>query len=367
MRRRVSTFMPTGVAAHDGVRAQRAVRVVRHGRQRHPRLGVGLLCASFVGAVGCSSGAGSDASNAAGRMEGGAGGEPPASANDSPGVTGTAAAGSGGGTPESVSEGIDPSRIGNVEPVPGESPAPATPSPGCGQLALLTSGAQSLDVDGVTRTYVLDLPSRYDGTTPKPIVFAFHGATTSGEFFRSAFYGNLLSTMGGDAIVVHPDALGDPTAWNNSVDLPFFDALLAELSDGLCLDRARVFATGHSSGGFFTNTLGCQRGDVLRAIAPVAGGGPFGFGNGACTGEVAVWLAHGENDPMVPFQTGVDSRDRWLEANGCSEATSAVEPAPCVEYSGCTAGLPVSWCVHEDGHNWPDFAPEGIWSFFRSL
>jgi poly(3-hydroxybutyrate) depolymerase len=133
----------------------------------------------------------------------------------------------------------------------------------------------------------------------------------------------------------------------------------------LCVDEARIFATGHSSGGFFTNTLGCQRGDVLRAIAPVAGGGPFGGAN--CTGEVAVWLAHGENDPTVAFATGVASRDAWLRRDGCSATTEIASPAECVDYTGCNEGLPVRWCVHQDGHNWPDFAPQGMWDFFRSL
>ena len=143
--------------------------------------------------------------------------------------------------------------------------------------------------------------------------------------------------------------------------------MLEQLSAELCVDSERVFATGHSSGGFFTNTLGCQRGDVLRAIAPVSGGGPFRFGGVGCTGEVAVWIAHAENDETVDFQNGVDSRDRWLEANGCSTETTPVEPAPCVEYTGCDAGLPVRWCVYQDGHNWPEFGPEGIAAFFSGL
>lgn len=275
------------------------------------------------------------------------------------------------------SEGLQPGSIENIGDAPtpsgsgagGAAPTSSSPVPssGCGQVATLASGAQSLEVAGVTRTYVLDIPGAYTGSTPYPIVFAFHGATTSGQFFRSTFYGNLLSTMGDEAIVVHPDALGDPTSWNNQADLPFFDALLAQLSSSLCIDAERVFATGHSSGGFFTNTLGCQRGDVLRGIAPVSAGGPFVFGGASCTGSVAVWLAHAENDETVTFDNGEASRDRWLEANACAETSAPISPEPCQEYSGCDDGAPVRWCVYQDGHNWPEFAPQGIWDFFSSL
>jgi polyhydroxybutyrate depolymerase len=336
--------------------------------------------ASAVAAVSCAAACSSDSGGAAPEgsapVEGGAGGEGTATADDpatAPGAESTP----GGATTDGEAQ--DPNLIGNVMPEPvdadpaspaaeGSSPlAEPEPSAGCGQLALVSSGASSIEVDGVTRTYILDVPSGYDGTTPLPLVFAFHGATTSGEFFRGRFYGNLLSTMSDAAILVHPDALGDPRAWDNDADVPFFDALLASLEATACVDQARVFATGHSSGGFFTNTLGCQRGDVLRAIAPVSAGGPFTFGGNGCRGEVAVWLAHAENDETVSFDLGVASRDRWLEANGCSEASAAVEPAPCSEYAGCNSGLPVRWCVYDDGHDWPDFGPEGIWGFFSRL
>ena len=253
------------------------------------------------------------------------------------------------------------------DPVP-DTATPAVPSFGCGQAPGLSSGEQTLDVAGTPRTFVLDVPASYDPSVPLPLVFGFHGATTSGSFFRSAFYGNLLSAMGDEAIVVHPTALGEPTSWDTETDLPFFDALFVALVSNLCVDETRVFATGHSSGGFFTNTLGCQRGDVLRAIAPVSGGGPFVFGNQSCTGEVAVWLAHAENDEVVLFENGEGSRDRWIDLNGCDAATSvAASPEGCVDYGGCSDGLPVRWCVYQDGHNWPDFAPQGMWDFFTDL
>lgn len=274
-------------------------------------------------------------------------------------------------------EGQDPDAITNIEPpaTPPEAPpaemTPATPSSGCNSAATPMTGARTLDVAGQARTFVLDVPADYDASRAYPIVFAFHGATTSGEFFRSRFYGNLLSTMSEQAILVHPDALGDPTQWDNAAtgaDVPFFDALLASLEAELCVDETRVFATGHSSGGFFTNTLGCQRGDVLRAIAPVSGGGPFtrGGANG-CRGEVAAWIAHAENDETVLFENGEQSRDRWVAANACGATATAVSPEPCQEYAGCTEGLPVRFCVYQDGHNWPDFAPEGIWEFFSGF
>jgi poly(3-hydroxybutyrate) depolymerase len=244
---------------------------------------------------------------------------------------------------------------------------PATPSSGCG-VAPPESGEQTVSVDGEERTYLLDLPPDYDSNTPYPILFGFHGAGTSGSTFRGQFYGNLLSTAGDDAVVVHPNAGGDDAAWDTMRDVPFFDAMLEQLQAQLCIDESRVFAGGHSSGGFFTNTLGCQRGNVLRGIAPVSGGGPLVFGGASCQGPLAAWIAHGENDLTVDFMSGEGSRDYWVEANGCDAmATSAVSPAECVEFQGCDAGFSVHWCVYQDGHDWPSFGAEGIWNFFSGL
>ena len=275
---------------------------------------------------------------------GGAGTDAPSTPADGGGPVTDAGAATDGGTP-----------------LPDGGPPVAS---GCGR-APAAEGARTLEVSGQgERSYLVELPSGYDETTPWPVVFGFHGATTSGMTFASRFYGNLASTMGDAAILVYPDAQGMPTAWDNAHDVPFFDALLAQVENDYCVDEARVFATGHSSGGFFSNELGCRRGDVLRAIAPVSGGGPFG-GPG-CVGEVAVLLAHGTADDIVLLSFGEGSRDRWADENGCDTGSSSdVSPSPCVAYT-CT-GEPVRWCEYSGMHEWPSFAPEAIWTFFSSL
>jgi poly(3-hydroxybutyrate) depolymerase len=127
-----------------------------------------------------------------------------------------------------------------------------------------------------------------------------------------------------------------------------------------------VFATGHSFGGFFSNTLGCARGNMFRAIAPVAGGGPAGV----CAGQVAAWVAHGDGDMVVPTVLGENSVGAWRMANGCSERSMPTEPDPCVAYTGCDDGYDVVWCLHTESgmgigaHTWPTFGGTAIWNFF---
>ncbi len=255
------------------------------------------------------------------------------------------------------------------EPATGGSGTGGGSSTGCGVTGSATGVQErTLSVGGTERTFVLSVPEGYDASTPLPLVFAWHGLGGDGAMARMYF--RIENESGGGAIFAYPDGLPNDdgqAAWDLSDtggDVAYFDALLETLSAEYCIDSSRVFSTGHSFGGFFTNRLGCSRASVLRAVAPVAGGPPFGGPGAACTPAVAAWITHGDNDETVDFSMGEDARDSYLAANACGATTVAAEPSPCVAYEGCTAGRPVHWCVHQDGHNWPSFAAAGIWSFF---
>jgi poly(3-hydroxybutyrate) depolymerase len=246
----------------------------------------------------------------------------------------------------------------------------AAPSSGCGAASATGVSNGTVDARNKARTYVLSVPAGYVSSKTYPLVFAWHGLGGSGQLAR--LYFGVEGRSGGQAIFVYPDALplasqGNQAGWDlmpEGDDVGFFDALYAKLSSSLCVDKNRIFSIGHSFGGYMSNTLGCSRGDVLRAIAPVSGGGPFAP---TCKGSVAAWLAHGTADMTVLIDVGRASRDRWLKANGCAATTAAVDPAPCVAYAGCQADLPVVWCEHTGGHDWPSFAAAGIWNFLASF
>ena len=252
---------------------------------------------------------------------------------------------------------------------------------GCGKAGAASGlqTGQTITVAGQTRTYVLSVPTGYTGTTPLALVLVWHGANLNGSLARTLF--NLESKSNGAAIFVYPDGLA-AGGWDvslGSADFQLFTALVNSISSNYCIDSNRIFSTGHSTGAIMTNDLGCTYGDVLRAIAPVAGTPPGTGGRATCTGKVAALIAHGENDPVVSFSQGQATRDFFLSQNGCTTQTATWAPEPaCVEYQGCQADLPVVWCVHDGGHSWPSltFGCDGgicidggsaIWAFFSSF
>lgn len=243
----------------------------------------------------------------------------------------------------------------------------AAESSGCGKdkPAQVPS---SVDVSGTDRTFIVDVPPNYDPNTPTPILFAFHGMSLTAAQFRS--FDKLNSAFASTYLIVRPNALGDPTQWQSTgtQDFLFFDAMFKLLTETYCIDTKRVFLTGHSSGGYFTNALACQRTNLIRGIAPQSGAGPIETRK--CVGTaLAAMIIHGQSDTSVLPAEGAKSRDYWGKAAGCDVAsgTTSSLSSVCLEYSGCEAGHPLVYCPYDGDHNlWKD-APKTMFQFFNSL
>lgn len=247
--------------------------------------------------------------------------------------------------------------------------APTGDTGGCGLASPTGVHAGTITVAGVERSYIRVVPADYESSRRYPLVFAWHGRTGTATLARQYF--GIEAAAGGDAIIIYPQGLdvsatpGD-TGWELTAggrDVALFDALLAETQASYCILGA--FSIGHSFGGYFSNTLACHRGGTVRAIASIAGGGPFG----ACgASPVSAVIIHGTQDQVVPYTQGEASRDHWRAAAGCAGTTTATEPAPCVAYDACQAPLSVRFCSHDDpagaGHGWPAFAAGAAWRLF---
>ncbi len=148
----------------------------------------------------------------------------------------------------------------------------------------------------------------------------------------------------------------------NGRDFAFFDALYSSLLTRFCVDTGHVFSFGSSMGAGFNNVLGCYRGDRLRAIGSLMGAGP---GDG-CTASTSALIYHNQDDPTVPYASGVASRDYWVNVNGCNSATRVDSPSTCSEYYQCNPGRSVEWCSQPaGGHTSHTWAVDTVWRFFQ--
>jgi polyhydroxybutyrate depolymerase len=322
--------------------------------------GGGGNVSSAGGNAGAVSGSGgSSATGGNGGVASASGGSAGTSSHAGSGGTAGAAVGAGGGGGGSDSD------AGASVPIP---------SAGCGKGMRPAGGIVT-----VTDQYILTFPDSYDGKTPMPAIFGFHGANRTNVDFRN----NDAATAGGDFeknyVMAYVKSVG--TDWTSMLQPNFarFDAVFDELANNRCIDTSRVFAMGHSSGAQFISNLVCRPEPRLRGVAPVASS-PYG---GNCR-QIPVMIIHGKMD-NVRGNDGSAYVMQFVTRNGCSSTAvpypvatcnsiaggSLVTPG-CVAYQDCGKN-PTIWCSHNDpnysgtNHGWPCFANKAIFDFFGTL
>jgi poly(3-hydroxybutyrate) depolymerase len=221
-----------------------------------------------------------------------------------------------------------------------------------------------VDAGGKEIAYILRLPPTYAPGVPHAVVFGFHGGHENAGQLDTAF--DFKAELGDDAILIMPEA-PDGSTWikDAAAQLGYFDAIWSTAQGELCVDVERVFATGYSAGGYFAAILGCERGHVVHAVAPVAS--RLASIPSGCVGHAGLLMIHGADDDQYPesaIELARETRDVFVAQNGCGQETTPVDPSPCVSYPGCAAGAPVDWCEHDSGHGWPPWATAAVAGFF---
>jgi polyhydroxybutyrate depolymerase len=248
--------------------------------------------------------------------------------------------------------------------------AATEPSAGCrtGTAPPLVGASRTVAVDGLTRAYLIDAPGG-PADVALPLVLVFHGFRHSAAGLRAGL-DFAARAASGALVAVHADGRDDVRlldrvgrGWDiapgDTRDTAFVRAILDTVERERCIDRRRIFATGFSNGGFLANLLGCQLGDRLAAIAPVAGARPLD----ACAplAPMPVLFFHGSADRVVPPRLTTGAAAWWRRSNRCGEGDETRES--CRVASGCAADVVV--CEGSQAHTWPEGASAAIWRFFQ--
>ncbi len=243
---------------------------------------------------------------------------------------------------------------------------------GCGKTDYPKSGKYTIDVEGQTREYVLKIPNNYDPNKQYKLIFCLHAWGGSMDQVANGGYYGLEKLSNGSAIFVSPNGLpfqGNSLGWGNEKgrDIKFMKALIKHFNSNFCIDQKRIFSTGFSFGGMMSYAIGCNMANVFRAIAPMSGSFISGCDSTENKDPIAVWMAHGTNDQVVPLSTGQTALKHFIAKNGCSNQTVPVEPSPCVAYQGCKEGYPVIYCEFNGDHAPQKWAEKATWDFFSQF
>ena len=234
--------------------------------------------------------------------------------------------------------------------------APAGASTCAGATLTAGNSNRTISIGGVSRTYILHVPSSYTGTKPVPLVIDFHALGGTGSQEQSLSGYQAIADREGFPILF-PDGIDN--AWNigpcctNSRtvdDLGFAKGMVATIVGQACIDTKRVYATGFSMGGGMSHYLACNAADVFAAVAPssfdllVPDEEPC-----APSRPISVLTYRGTADTTVPYAGGKGpsgkitflgaqgSFQRWVGIDGCMTPTTA--DGDCTYYKTCSAGV----------------------------
>ena len=265
------------------------------------------------------------------------------------------------------------------------------------------------------RSYLLYVPSSYDGTNPVPLVVVFHGGQSTPENASERFGVSEKAEEEG-FIVVYPDASWIMyNVWNIGLgwytknlfreimrwwidEVGFTKKIIAQTQKDYNIDPDRIYLAGHSNGAMMAYYFGVLHSDIIAAIAS----------NGGCIGghiqdfemvmipepdnPVSIAIFHGELDQLIPYYGGWNVNNKffctsvaeavpfWVENNGCDPdpVTETIGNVTIDLYSGGEAGTEIIvYTVHNKGHiwfggpPWEDPNPEisttdEMWEFFKT-
>jgi polyhydroxybutyrate depolymerase len=233
---------------------------------------------------------------------------------------------------------------------------------------------EKVDVDNVTRSYVVHLPRGYDQQQHYPVVILLHGRNQDADDMARLTHFNQLADK--DAIIaVYPNATRGQ--WNIGVrpeqssegmgrrggygrhggggypgggggypgggggypggggggypgggrsggqspeetknkpepadDVAFLNQMLDQLALKYSVDTLRIYATGLGDGGFMALRVGCNMADRVAAIAPVSASMPKTM---IClpSRPVPAVFIHGTDDPIDPYDGGTYKPGRF--------------------------------------------------------
>lgn len=171
-----------------------------------------------------------------------------------------------------------------------------------------------------TLHYLLALPKAYDSDGEAvPLLLFLHGAGERGnDLDKVKLHGPpKMIDQGNDfgAIVVSPQCPAD-SWWPRETDLLM--ALIDKIEREYNVDKARIYVTGLSMGGYGTFALCARQPERFAAAVPICGGGDL-F-DARQLARLPMWVFHGEADNVVP----VDESVRMVKVMNSSGGENAI-------------------------------------------
>lgn len=254
----------------------------------------------------------------------------------------------------------------------------------------------------LARPYTLHLPAGWDGKTPAPLLLMFHGYGSSGASHEAYLKLSPVSDAHG-FLYAWADGAVDRTFrrfWEGTDaccdlfftgqdDVAYVGAILDDVAARYPVDPKRIYAFGHSNGGFMVHRLACDLSTRFAAVVSLAGAVFSDAGKCQPAEPVAVLQIHGDADQTIsytggrtgpiypPYPSAHGTVAQWAAHDGCAGALAATGQLVDLDaaiagaetrveaYPGCPVEL---WTVQGGPHQ-PSLTAawaEPVWAFLAA-
>lgn len=164
------------------------------------------------------------------------------------------------------------------------------------------------------REYFVHVPSSYRNDLAAPVVLVFHGGGgNAGQIAKFSDFNKLSEENG--FLVIYPEAIDKH--WNDGresekfrdhdakvSDVAWIKELIGKLQNNYSIDKKRIYATGISNGGIFSQRLAIELGQDFAAVASLAAQIAEPLALAKPKNPISILIMNGTKDPFVPYMGG---------------------------------------------------------------
>lgn len=237
----------------------------------------------------------------------------------------------------------------------------------------------SLTIWDRTFQYALDLPQNYDKNKSYPVIIWFHWRTNTYKQVQS--YMKLTSSKNSrysklpedssNYIWIYPE-WRDWEYWllPNWESMEFYDTMIREVLDDLCVDKNRIHVVWHSMWSYFAHKVACLRWDTIRSVSSVWWPWYLSY----CRWPAASLIMHNSKDALVPYSDWERAYEirTWVNNLDVEEKSDRLMWYSCDVMSDWSLNNPTMFCSEYetygwDPHSWPLTWSTLIYEFLSKL
>ena len=194
--------------------------------------------------------------------------------------------------------------------------------------------------------YMVKTPANYNATIAHPLLMVYAPARTNRHESENFVSLTQEATAAGFIVAYADHRAMSPDTIEKLAEIPGL------IEKKWCVDRKRIFLTGHSDGGTAAMAIAFLNGTkhIPAAIAPSAMGiRGEDLKAYQCPNPLPVMVMHSGQDTHFPGY-GKEAIQWWAACNGC-DATPPVKGANgCVTYKGCRNNVATRYCEGTGSH-----------------